>query len=135
MDLLKRKALLLDLVTELTEGVVNGKKLAVKSGSKMHSDSTRNNPLQSVQTALSENTSKEPGCLQDASEGQRDSGSDTNCNMRASDSDHMLGSTEKVHIVNHLVSSDLNKKGWPHFQEIFMLAAINGEAVETLKVD
>ncbi|XP_067422023.1 GTPase Era, mitochondrial [Emydura macquarii macquarii] len=133
VDLLKRKALLLDLVTELTEGVVNGKKLAVKSESKMHSDSTRNNPLQSVRTALSENTAKEPGCLQDASEGQWGSGSDTNCNMRASDSDHMLGSTEKVHIANHLVSSDLNKKGWPHFQEIFMLAAINGEAVETLK--
>uniref|UniRef100_A0A452IW91 Era-type G domain-containing protein n=1 Tax=Gopherus agassizii TaxID=38772 RepID=A0A452IW91_9SAUR len=64
VDLLKRKALLLDLVTELTEGVVNGKKLKVKSTSER----------------------------------------------------------------------DLkNKKGWPHFQEIFMLAAVNGEAVETLK--
>uniref|UniRef100_A0A8C3T1T6 GTPase Era, mitochondrial n=1 Tax=Chelydra serpentina TaxID=8475 RepID=A0A8C3T1T6_CHESE len=79
VDLLKRKALLLDLVTELTEGIVNGKKLKVKS---------------IIQTCLSENTSKECGYLQDASEVQT---------------------------------------GWPHFQEIFMLAAINGEAVETLK--
>uniref|UniRef100_A0A674IU20 GTPase Era, mitochondrial n=1 Tax=Terrapene triunguis TaxID=2587831 RepID=A0A674IU20_9SAUR len=134
VDLLKRKALLLDLVTELTEGVVNGKKLKVKSMSKMHSDSTRNSPLQSIQTCLSENTSKESGYLQDASEVQRGSGSDTSCNMRASNSDHMLEGTEKAQIANHQVSRDLkNKKGWPHFQEIFMLAAINGEAVETLK--
>ncbi|XP_074830493.1 GTPase Era, mitochondrial isoform X2 [Natator depressus] len=132
VDLLKRKALLLDLVTELTEGVVNGKK--VKSMSKIHSDSTRNNPLQSIQTCLSESTSKQSGYLQDASEVQRGSSSDTSCNMRTSNSNHMLEGTEKVQIANHQVSRDLkNKKGWPHFQEIFMLAAINGEAVETLK--
>uniref|UniRef100_A0A8C8S9G0 GTPase Era, mitochondrial n=1 Tax=Pelusios castaneus TaxID=367368 RepID=A0A8C8S9G0_9SAUR len=134
VDLLKRKACLLDLVTDLTEGVINGKRLGVKSASKMHSDSIRNNPLQSIRTSLFENTSKETGCLQDASEVHRGSGSSTNCNLRVSDSDHMLGSTETVQVANHQVSRGLkNKKGWPHFQEIFMIAAINGEEVETLK--
>nr|XP_032644612.1 protein FAM222B isoform X3 [Chelonoidis abingdonii] len=134
VDLLKRKALLLDLATELTKGVVNGKKLKVKSTSERHSDSSRNNRLQSIQTCLSENTSKEFGYLQDACEVQRGSGSDTSCSVRASNSDHMLEGTERAQIANHQVSRGLkNKKGWPHFQEIFMLAAISGEAVETLK--
>ncbi|XP_074869953.1 GTPase Era, mitochondrial [Carettochelys insculpta] len=134
VDLLKRKAILLDMVTELTEGVVNGKKLKVKSVSKTHLDSTKKNPIQSTQAYAADNISKESGCFQDASEIQRGSDSNTCCNTRASNSDHMLGGTEKAQTVNGQVSRDLkNRKGWPLFQEIFMLAAINGGEVDTLK--
>lgn len=134
VDLLKKKALLLDLVTELTEGVVNGKKLHVKSLSRTHLDPARNNPLPSIPVCTPENAPKDGGCLQEGSEVQRGPGSDTSCDAKASDSGHVLGGTEKAQTATPQVSRDGKiKKGWPHFREIFMLAALNGEAVETLK--
>uniref|UniRef100_A0A4W3IRC5 GTPase Era, mitochondrial n=1 Tax=Callorhinchus milii TaxID=7868 RepID=A0A4W3IRC5_CALMI len=62
VDLLKSKGLLLDLTIELTEGMVNGKKLKIKGN-------------------------------------------------------------------QHLK----HKQGWPHFREVFMLSAVDGDEVETLK--
>uniref|UniRef100_A0A8B9QWT4 GTPase Era, mitochondrial n=1 Tax=Anas platyrhynchos TaxID=8839 RepID=A0A8B9QWT4_ANAPL len=76
VDLLKKKYILLELVTELTEGIVNGKKLEVRA--------------------------HESPCLQE---------------------------TVKPHECRDLK----NRKGWPRFQEIFMLAALTGEEVDTLK--
>uniref|UniRef100_A0A8C0ET05 GTPase Era, mitochondrial n=1 Tax=Bubo bubo TaxID=30461 RepID=A0A8C0ET05_BUBBB len=43
VDLLKKKFILLELVTELTEGIVNGKKLEVRSAFKDNSSSSANN--------------------------------------------------------------------------------------------
>uniref|UniRef100_U3J5I4 GTPase Era, mitochondrial n=1 Tax=Anas platyrhynchos platyrhynchos TaxID=8840 RepID=U3J5I4_ANAPP len=77
VDLLKKKYILLELVTELTEGIVNGKKLEVRSPFKH--------------------------------------------NLKAQG--------PKPHECRDLK----NRKGWPRFQEIFMLAALTGEEVDTLK--
>uniref|UniRef100_A0A8B9UQH7 GTPase Era, mitochondrial n=1 Tax=Anas zonorhyncha TaxID=75864 RepID=A0A8B9UQH7_9AVES len=77
VDLLKKKYILLELVTELTEGIVNGKKLEVRSPFK-HNLKTQG---------------------------------------------------PKPHECRDLK----NRKGWPRFQEIFMLAALTGEEVDTLK--
>ncbi|XP_074119809.1 GTPase Era, mitochondrial [Sminthopsis crassicaudata] len=79
VDCLKQKAVLLELTMALTEGVVNGKSLRVKStlpDSKTQKATVRPEP----------ESSRGP---------------------------------ERV--------------GWPHFQEIFMLSALNQEDVETLK--
>ncbi|XP_074045179.1 GTPase Era, mitochondrial isoform X2 [Macrotis lagotis] len=80
VDCLKQKAVLLELTATLTEGVVSGKELQIKSTF----------PVSKPQKA-----SAEPN--PEASRGLR----------------------ERV--------------GWPHFQEIFMLSALNQEDVETLK--
>ncbi|XP_068271662.1 GTPase Era, mitochondrial isoform X2 [Nyctibius grandis] len=90
VDLLKKKHILLELVTELTEGVVNGKK------------------------------------LEETDPAQEGSSLDSSSNTRASESSLV---TEEVQGPRDLK----NKKGWPGFQEIFMLAALHGEEVDTLK--
>uniref|UniRef100_A0A8C5T5M5 GTPase Era, mitochondrial n=1 Tax=Malurus cyaneus samueli TaxID=2593467 RepID=A0A8C5T5M5_9PASS len=87
VDILKKKFLLLEIVTDLTEGIVNGKKLEVKSAVKPDSRSSVKSPLQITRASPPES--------------------------KASGSPYM--------------------KGWPHFQEIFMLAALHGEEVDTLK--
>ncbi|XP_051848250.1 GTPase Era, mitochondrial [Antechinus flavipes] len=79
VDCLKQKAVLLELTTALTEGVVNGKLLRVKSTL----------PDSKTQKATAKPEPESPG------------------------------GPERV--------------GWPHFQEIFMLSALNQEDVETLK--
>uniref|UniRef100_A0A8C0UCI4 GTPase Era, mitochondrial n=1 Tax=Cyanistes caeruleus TaxID=156563 RepID=A0A8C0UCI4_CYACU len=81
VDILKKKFLLLEIITDLTEGIVNGKKLEVKSAVKQDSSSSIPGPPFG----------------QEKNQAQEDI------------------------------------KGWPHFQEIFMLAALHGEEVDTLK--
>uniref|UniRef100_A0A8B9ZPY4 GTPase Era, mitochondrial n=1 Tax=Anas zonorhyncha TaxID=75864 RepID=A0A8B9ZPY4_9AVES len=76
VDLLKKKYILLELVTELTEGIVNGK----NSSAKTHG-------------IVTETQGPKPHECRDLK----------------------------------------NRKGWPRFQEIFMLAALTGEEVDTLK--
>uniref|UniRef100_A0A8B9QZR8 GTPase Era, mitochondrial n=1 Tax=Anas platyrhynchos TaxID=8839 RepID=A0A8B9QZR8_ANAPL len=76
VDLLKKKYILLELVTELTEGIVNGKNSSAKT-----------------------------------------------CGIV----------TEAQGPKPHECRDLKNRKGWPRFQEIFMLAALTGEEVDTLK--
>ncbi|XP_008936831.1 PREDICTED: GTPase Era, mitochondrial, partial [Merops nubicus] len=84
VDLLKKKFILLELVNDLTEGIVNGKKLEARSGFKQNSDSSAKSP---------------------EAQGPK-----------------------------HYEPRDLKaRRGWPCFQEIFMLAALHGEEVDTLK--
>lgn len=127
MDLLKKKGLLLDLVTELTEGVVDGKKLDIKSV--MKSVPTSNSPSEGVQVSVTpESTIATPGDLQILCDSQ--AGSPLDAEASSVPKDVGLISAKE----NTGEQKRRARKGWPHFQEIFMLAAINGEEVETLKV-
>ncbi|NXS54660.1 ERAL1 GTPase, partial [Brachypteracias leptosomus] len=121
VDLLKKKFILLELVNELTEGIVNGKKLEVRSTFKHHSSSSAKSPLQVTQTSPESRTQ----CLQGAAQTQKGSGLD-NSDGRTSEAN--LG-TEEAQGPRHLK----DMRGWPRFQEIFMLAALHGEEVDTLK--
>lgn len=124
VDLLKKKHLLLDLVVQLTEGVVNGKKFTVPSPSKVSSAApTSSISHESTQDSVtSDATAAKSGDLEELNSPQAGSDSDARPNSVMED----VGPAEK--------SVEKQKKiGWPHFQDVFMLAAINREEVETLK--
>ncbi|NXG52130.1 ERAL1 GTPase, partial [Psilopogon haemacephalus] len=130
VDLLKNKFILLKLVTELTEGIVNGKKLEVRSAFKEDSSSSAKSLHQITQVSPPENRAPEPRCLQEADQAQEGSSSDTSSDRKASES----RLTAEAQGPKHYGPRDLkDMKGWPCFQEIFMLAALHGEEVDTLK--
>ncbi|XP_027747341.1 GTPase Era, mitochondrial isoform X1 [Empidonax traillii] len=115
VDILKKKYLLLDIVTDLTEGIVNGKKLEVKSAFKSDSSSSAKPPLQITQASPAGNRAPGSPCWQ-----ERDAKSNP--------------VTEEAQGPKQYRHKDLkDMKGWPKFQEIFMLAARRGEEVDTLK--
>lgn len=116
VDLLKKKSILLDLVRELTEGIVAGKKLDIKSVP------TNSNLL----SATPKSTTAKPEGLQGLHETQAGSLNEEASNVpKGLDLIPARESTDK--------QNRRARKGWPYFQEIFMLAAVNGEEVETLK--
>ncbi|NXX47275.1 ERAL1 GTPase, partial [Tricholaema leucomelas] len=130
VDLLKNKFILLNLVTELTEGIVNGKKLEVRSAFKEDSSYSAKSPRQVAQASPPENRALESHCLQESDQAQEGSSLDTSSDTRASES-RLIAEAQGP---KHYGPRDLkDKKGWPHFQEIFMLAALHGEEVDTLK--
>ncbi|KAM9272456.1 GTPase Era, mitochondrial [Morus bassanus] len=130
VDLLKKKYILLELVTELTEGIVNGKKLEVRSAFK-HNSSSSAKSLQISQASPPENRAREPCCLQETDQAQQGSSLDNSGDTRASESSLPA---EEAQGPKRYGPRDLkNMKGWPCFQEIFMLAALHGEEVDTLK--
>lgn len=126
VDLLKKKFILLELVNELTEGIVNGKKLEVRAAFEQDSSSSAKFPLQITQAPPPENRAP------DSSLGQARGGSGLDNNgVKASESSLVI---EKPQGPTHSGPRDLkDRKGWPCFQEIFMLAALHGEEVDTLK--
>ncbi|XP_030328360.1 GTPase Era, mitochondrial [Strigops habroptila] len=126
VDLLKKKFILLELVNELTEGIVNGKKLEVRAAFEQDSSSSAKFPLQITQAPPPENRAP------DSSLGQARGGSGLDNNgVKASESSLVI---EKPQGPTHGGPTDLKeRKGWPCFQEIFMLAALHGEEVDTLK--
>lgn len=133
MDLLKNKFILLELVTELTEGIVNGKKLEARSAFKHNSSSSAKSPLQITQASPHENRDPESPRLQETDQAQEGSSLHNTSDMRASESSLV---TEEAEGPKCSGPRDLkNTKGWPYFQEIFMLAARHGEEVDTLKVN
>ncbi|KAK3509302.1 hypothetical protein QTP70_028558 [Hemibagrus guttatus] len=104
VDLLKNKPLLLDITAELTEGIVNGKKLKVRSLVKpIHKE------------APEKKTEKTAG-LQDGEE-----------QMPNPDGQLVRGlSSEQLRALK-------SRKGWPLFKDVFMMCATDGEDVQTLK--
>ncbi|XP_074779132.1 GTPase Era, mitochondrial [Athene noctua] len=131
VDLLKKKFILLELVTELTEGIVNGKKLEVRYALKDNSSSSAKSPLQITQASPPENRDPKSHCLQETDGAQKGSSKDNSSNMRASESSLV---TEEAQGPELYEPRDLkNMKGWPCFQEIFMLSALHGEEVDVLK--
>ncbi|NXL54241.1 ERAL1 GTPase, partial [Podilymbus podiceps] len=131
VDLLKKKFILLELVNELTEGVVNGKKLEVRSAFKHNSSSSAKSPLQVAQASPPKNRAPQHHSLQETDQAQGGSSLDSCSDTRVSESSLV---TEEAQGPKQNGPRDLKKmKGWPCFQEIFMLAALRGEEVDTLK--
>lgn len=130
VDLLKKKYILLELVTELTEGIVNGKKLEVRSPFKHNLSSSAKTVLKNTQASPPESRAHESPCLQETVKAQEGSGLDSS-DTRAPEPDRV---TEAQGPKPHECRDLKNRKGWPRFQEIFMLAALTGEEVDTLKV-
>ncbi|NXO67771.1 ERAL1 GTPase, partial [Phainopepla nitens] len=125
VDILKKKFLLLEIATDLTEGIVNGKKLEVKSALKEDSSSSAKAPLHN--TRASPPASKIPGSPFGQEKNQEGSGLDKSSGVGGAGTGEAQGP-------KHHGPEDLKDvKGWPHFQEIFMLAALHGEEVDTLK--
>ncbi|NWS37011.1 ERAL1 GTPase, partial [Probosciger aterrimus] len=126
VDLLKKKFILLELVNELTEGIVNGRKLEVRAALEQNSSSSAKAPLQITQASPAEN--RAPVSSPDQARG----GSDLDSSgVKASESSLVTGAPQGP---THNGPRDLkDRKGWPCFQEIFMLAALHGEEVDTLK--
>ncbi|NXA97728.1 ERAL1 GTPase, partial [Melanocharis versteri] len=126
VDILKKKFLLLEIVADLTEGIVNGKKLEVKSALKQDPSSSAKSLLQITQAFPPE--SKVPGspCGQ-KNQAQEGSGLDKSSGAGSA------GTGEAQEPKRHGPEDLKEMKGWPHFQEIFMLAALRGEEVDTLK--
>lgn len=132
MDLLKKKFILLELATELTEGIVNGRKLEARSEFKHNSSSSSKSPLQITQASPPESRARESHCRQETEQAQEGCSLDNSSYTRASESSLV---TEEAQAPKRCGPRDLkNMKGWPCFQEIFMLAALHGEEVDTLKV-
>lgn len=152
VDLVKKKGVLLDLVEELTEGFVDGKKLQVKSLIKPFSGSSQKETLQSPaatrEVDVGEADKKQKLQLGEYLEGGHQ---ETRCDIHAG-SDHSLDPGKDRHrrklenledFDTDYVTSAANeqqmvmdlktRKGWPHFQEVFMMSAVSGEEVETLK--
>ncbi|NWI52749.1 ERAL1 GTPase, partial [Calyptomena viridis] len=131
VDILKKKFLLLEIVTDLTEGIVNGKKLEVKSALKNDSSSSAKSPLQTTRVSPPESKTPKSPCQQEMDQAQEGSGLDNTSDVRGAKSSPV---TEKAQGPKQYGPKDLkDMKGWPHFQEIFMLAALHGEEVDTLK--
>ncbi|XP_025903707.1 GTPase Era, mitochondrial [Nothoprocta perdicaria] len=127
VDLVKKKFILLDLVAELTEGIVNGQKLKMRYNPEHNSRSSSKTPKIS-QVSLSEIRAYESHSLQEAEKVPEDCSLDSSSDMGSSlvsDKEQDPKPCEHKHLKN--------MKGWPGFQEIFMLAALHGEEVDTLK--
>ncbi|XP_052544678.1 GTPase Era, mitochondrial isoform X2 [Tympanuchus pallidicinctus] len=130
VDLLKKKFILLELVNELTEGVVNGKKLKVGSEFERNSSSPSKTVLKVTQTPPPENRAQKSLCQLETDKAQKGSSLDNSSAVKASESSLV---TEAEGQKAYRYGDLKNRKGWPHFQDIFMLAALNGEEVDTLK--
>lgn len=104
MDLLKNKTLLLDITAQLTEGVVDGKKIKIRGAVKqcMKLSAEPHN----TEKTLSEST--QDGASQ---EGQ-----------------------DKDRLSQETLKALRGRRGWPHFKDVFMLNSLDREDVGTLKV-
>ncbi|NXH47840.1 ERAL1 GTPase, partial [Dicaeum eximium] len=125
VDILKKKFLLLEIVTDLTEGIVNGKKLEVKPALEQGSSSSAKSSLHITRASPPE--SKVPPFGQEKNQAQEGSGLDKSSEVGGA------GTGEAQGPKHHRPEDLKDVRGWPHFQEIFMLAALRGEEVETLK--
>lgn len=106
VDLVKQKNTLLEVTGKLTEGVVKGRKAVIKSSKKSSDKSVQPDP-----SIRKEKNGEQP-------EGQREL-----LRGNAADGDQRRSTSRDV--------KDMT--GWPHFQEVFMLSALDGDEVETLK--
>ncbi|XP_072099622.1 GTPase Era, mitochondrial isoform X2 [Mobula birostris] len=142
VDLLKCKGLLLDLTIKLTEGIVNNKKLKVKPR------------YNSLPQPIGRERTGEAGDMPVKQARNQDSTVDVS---EETHSPHSQGDLHRLEISSdsnnsiyqpvgtetaqqqasappHGTSENWkNRQGWPHFKEVFMLSAVNGEEVDTLR--
>ncbi|XP_040194465.1 GTPase Era, mitochondrial [Rana temporaria] len=114
VDLLKDKGSLLEITETLTEGMVKGKKAEVQSAIKSSHKTTKTEDARFVKKdeVVQNSTEQSQGSL------LPDPSSDVPADLTK----------------RELTRKDSEKVGWAHFQEVFMLSAINGDEVETLKM-
>lgn len=104
MDLLKGKNMLLDITAELTEGVVNGRRISVKAA------------------AAATRTFKKRGDVEESDP------TDTRAvELVTGDHSSRRLSREEMRALR-------SQRGWSHFKDVFMVSALDGEDVETLMV-
>ncbi|KAG7483757.1 hypothetical protein MATL_G00041650 [Megalops atlanticus] len=120
VDLLKTKSRLLDVTMELTEGVVKGKKIQVRSAVKPGRGG------QDRQVAVAKPDGRPQECGVSALEG-RDSDSP------ASLPEAPVGNSVQRVLSRQELRTLRARRGWPHFQDVFMLSAVEAEEVEALK--
>ncbi|KAM8976066.1 GTPase Era, mitochondrial [Pelodytes ibericus] len=113
VDLMKQKPLLLEITNQLTEGIVNNKKARIKSQVKTTSDQNTNTSPKVDEAGLEVETVDHP---------------------EVDTLSHISEETKYPNGARRKALQELKrKKGWPHFREVFMLSAINGDDVDTLK--
>ncbi|XP_062844623.1 GTPase Era, mitochondrial [Trichomycterus rosablanca] len=108
VDLLKNKPLLLDVTAELTEGIVNGKRLKVRS------------VVKPIQKDLGQNLKEQTQSLEAKAEAEEEQGPTFERQTQRGLSREQLRALK-------------SRKGWPHFKDVFMMCATDGEDVQTLK--
>ncbi|XP_075052933.1 GTPase Era, mitochondrial [Mixophyes fleayi] len=123
IDLVKQKSILLEVTGKLTEGLVNGKKAMVKSSRTSGKNVKPDHQLRTAEgdpsLNIEENTEWQRSRVQPEGDIEQDQFSGV-----------IPGSNAEQGPVHR----DLKDKiGWPHFQEVFMLSALNGDEIETLK--
>ncbi|XP_073523992.1 GTPase Era, mitochondrial [Phyllobates terribilis] len=106
VDLMKEKNTLLEVTYKLTEGLVKGRKAVIKSSKKSSDRSAQPDPH-----IRKEEPGEQPGGQKELSSLSRNVGGEQEITYR-----NLKGRT-----------------GWPNFQEVFMLSALEGGEVETLK--
>ncbi|XP_062887876.1 GTPase Era, mitochondrial isoform X1 [Mobula hypostoma] len=142
VDLLKSKGLLLDLTIKLTEGVVNNKKLKVKPR------------YNSLPQPIGRERTGEAGGMPVKQARNQDSTVDVSEETHSPHSQGDLHGLEISSDSNNSIYQPVgtetaqqqasapphgtsenwkNRLGWPHFKEVFMLSAVNGEEVDTLR--
>lgn len=109
VDSLKSKSRLLEITADLTCGVVNGRKLQVRSVIKPPCAERRTD--RETRTPGSGDEGKPGG---DVAPGE--------------------GSEAQSGLSKEQVSALKTQQGWAHFKDVFMLSAVDREDVETLKV-
>ncbi|XP_020367690.2 GTPase Era, mitochondrial [Rhincodon typus] len=155
VDRLKNKGLLLELTARLTEGVVNNKKLKIKSkfnclpqqsaltgkgrtGKKEYGNDgqtavesgTMDNASIMRKRTLTACSQRNPELRRAGISVDRTSGSDGNTQQSASPE-----TKQEQQLIDPCrnLGGLKNQQGWPHFKEVFMLSAVNGEEMETLQ--
>ncbi|KAG9485999.1 hypothetical protein GDO78_008867 [Eleutherodactylus coqui] len=104
VDLVKEKNNLLEVIGRLTEGLVKGRKAVIKTSKKSSDKSVQPDLPIGEEEGVPPLKKEETGEILEGHSQQRNAYKDLK-----------------------------NRTGWPHFQEVFMLSALQGEEVETLK--
>lgn len=99
--------LLLDITAQLTEGVVNGKKIRIRGVGKPNQRLAVEAQSRHAEEQNSESIEKE-----------------------SSDQESQIKNGLSREELKDLKS----RSGWPHFKDVFMLSAVDREDVETIKV-
>uniref|UniRef100_UPI00398F722A GTPase Era, mitochondrial n=1 Tax=Pristiophorus japonicus TaxID=55135 RepID=UPI00398F722A len=145
VDLLKSKGLLLELTARLTEGVVNNKKLKVKSRFSSLPQSgvlTEKGRTGSTECGHSDVPTWDSVTIRHRETSAVHSQGDSDPPRTEVPGDHISSGDGSVHqpegtdSTQHRGSAGQHRdsrQGWPHFKEVFMLSAVNGEEVETLQ--
>ncbi|KAJ8266353.1 hypothetical protein GJAV_G00129450 [Gymnothorax javanicus] len=117
VDLLKDKHKLLDITVSLTEGMVNGRKISVRSMFRSLLEiGDRNSKVTSDRLDAG---------AQDSTEVSSESSTSTPQVLSVGSRSQVLSKEE----LRQLKS----RQGWPHFRDVFMLSAIDAEEVEPLQ--